>query len=190
MSATGSDSATNFRLMKDTVSSIIERYGIGKVRYSVILFGDTIGKPYGFGDKLPGKEDLMNLVLKLPKRSLGKGKPVLAGALKKALDDFNGAKVRAGSTKVLVVMMDNKSGLVPDDLRRKSQPLHDKGVVVVPVAISNTADPTALVHIVRDGKGVIAVPKTEDPDRLADRIMREVYEGKINHHFLFYICFR
>ena len=175
LSATAADSEANFKLMKETVSSVIDRYGIGKVRYSVILFGNTIDMTYGFRDNLTHKEELMGVISKLPKRMTGR--PAVGAVLRKVVEIFNSGEVRTGSTKAFIVIMDNTSGLNPDNLRTNSRPLHEMSVIVVPVVAGNVTNTNALAQIAQKGRPVISVPRTKEPELLGEKIMKEVFEG-------------
>lgn len=58
LSATATDADSSFRRMKDTIKSIIDRYGTGSIRYAVIVFGRDPSLELRFSDKYPSDNDL------------------------------------------------------------------------------------------------------------------------------------
>jgi len=78
---------------------------------------------------------------------------------------------------VLVVITDKGSGLSPSDIEKAAEPLHDKGIKVVPVAVGNEADPSELENTNRE-RFVIEAPKDEDPQTLGQQIMEHVVRRK------------
>lgn len=77
-----------FKLMKDTISYIIESYGTEKIHYSVLVFGDAATTKITFGQTPPSPEQLKSAIQRL---SVGTGTANLAKALEKALKLFEDA---------------------------------------------------------------------------------------------------
>lgn len=77
-----------FKLMKDTISYIIETYGTEKIHYSVLVFGNTATTKITFGQTPPSPEQLKSAIQRI---SFGTGRADLAKALEKALKLFEDA---------------------------------------------------------------------------------------------------
>ena len=86
-----------FKLMKNTISYIIETYGTENIYYSVVVYGDTATTKINFNQTTPSLEQLKAAVGKL---SVGTGTPDLAEALKKALKLFEDGSRRPLTHKV------------------------------------------------------------------------------------------
>ena len=48
ISATATDADTNFKLMKDTITSFADMYGMSKINYAVIAYGETPRRWFDF----------------------------------------------------------------------------------------------------------------------------------------------
>ena len=48
LSATSADANTNFKLMKDTIKAFADMYGMAKIHYAVIAYGQTPRKWFDF----------------------------------------------------------------------------------------------------------------------------------------------
>lgn len=79
--------------------------------------------------------------------------------------------------QVLVVITDKGSGLNPTDIEAASEPLHNKGIKVVPVAVGSEADPSEL-ELTNPERFVIEAPRNEDPQKLGQQIMEHVIRRK------------
>ena len=175
LSATSTSAENTYPLMKEAVKMIINRYGVNKIHYSVIVYGNVVTTRVSFADKIPGPEDLKTLIEALPEVNGGSS---LGKALKEANRVFDGSGVRPNAVKVLVVITDKSSGMTESNIRTAVTPLEDKGVKIIPVAIGDEADPTELVPATSDNIGVITVPKSETTEGLAEEIMETIIKGK------------
>lgn len=162
------------RLMKDTISWIISKYGTEKLRYSIILFGADASIELDFDGDISTPNKLIEFVQGLPRRS---GGPDLIGALKEAEKVFESASARPNAWKVLVVITDKGSGSSVSDIEKAAGPLDDKGIKVVPVAVGGEAD-TSELEATNPERFVIAVPRTEEPKTLGQQIMDHVIRRK------------
>lgn len=86
-----------FRLMKDTIAYIIDTYGIKKIHYSILVYGDTATTEISFGRTPPSSEQLKTAIGKL---SAGTGTPDLAKALEEAMKMFENKDRRPLTRKV------------------------------------------------------------------------------------------
>lgn len=63
LSASSIDAADTIKLMKGAVTSIIDKYGVGKkIRYGLILFGQTSSTSFGFGEQFSSTERIKTFV--------------------------------------------------------------------------------------------------------------------------------
>lgn len=97
LSATSTFHNETFKLMKDTITYIIDTYGTQKIHYSVLVYGDTATKEINFGQTPPSPEQLKTAIEKLP---VGIGTPNLAKALEEAVKIFQDENRRPLTRKV------------------------------------------------------------------------------------------
>ena len=76
------------------------------------------------------------------------------------------------------MITDKGSGLSSSDIEKAAEPLHDKGIKVVPVAVGTEANPTELEQI-NPEQFVIEAPRNEDPETLGQQIMEHVIRRKL-----------
>ena len=67
MCAVSSASDQSFKLMKDTVKSIVDKYGTSKIHYSVVLYGTQARSMLIFSDKALTIEEFKGQISILPK---------------------------------------------------------------------------------------------------------------------------
>lgn len=179
LSATGTSANVTFQLMKDTIDLIADKYGMGNMRYSLILYSDTANINIRFSEKYASLKDLMTAIQALPAVTGGSNLPAALTAAKEAFEDSG---VRKDSTHVLVVFTDKRSGAAEEDVKSAARPLEDSGIVIIPVAIGNEIDNEELEWATSDNDNVVDVGTDEEPVNLMEMIL-----GKINSKlFLFY----
>ena len=103
--------------------------------------------------------------------------PDLEKALKESLKMFEGAGARPSARKVLVMIMDKKSGVPTSLIDDAANGLYDNNVKVIPVAVGKEADVKELEKSTNDKNNLIEAPKDFVPDKLGDTIMRKVLKG-------------
>lgn len=93
--------------------------------------------------------------------------------------------VRRGVTRILVVLVDNKSSGDADDTKKlqAAKELYGKDVVIIPVAIGDEADPSELSRITDRKDAVIKESTDITPEELAKKIMRMTFSGKLFHTY-------
>lgn len=106
LSADALDADRTFNLLKDAVTSIVDKYGKDKVKYAVIVFGANAETRLNFGDLSVDLDGLKNNINNM-KRPLGQ--PNLRKALIEADLVFKRERPRENVRRVLVVAMDKKS---------------------------------------------------------------------------------
>ena len=134
LSSTGISSNETYKLMKDTIELIIEKYGTSSMRYSFIPYSDYANINIKFSEKYPSLEDLQAAIKALLPHTGGSNLPAALAAAKEAFEDSG---VRKHATHVLVVLTDNRSGSSIDGIKKTAKPLQDSGIVVIPVGIGN-----------------------------------------------------
>lgn len=101
--------------------------------------------------------------------------------LEKALDEsdklFQGAGARPTARKVLVVIMDKKSGVAESRVNSTANRLYEHYIDVIPVAVGEEADLKQLKLTTKDQSNLIEAPKVFVPDQLGEAIMRKVLKG-------------
>lgn len=175
ISASAQDADKTFKLMKEAINSIAERYEASKIRYALLTFGDTVRREVNFTLDFPDPEALQKA---LERASQPSGDPDLQRALEEAKMMFKQAPSRPGAKKVLVVIMDKKSFSEPDEVEQAAKPLEDDNIKVVPVAVGPEASLPELEKTTTNKKFMVTAGKDEDPDRLGEEIMRKALKSK------------
>ena len=67
MCAASAQSNQSFELMKDTIKSIVDKYGTSKIHYNVVIYGTLALPTTEFSDKTLTKEDVKEYIDTLPK---------------------------------------------------------------------------------------------------------------------------
>ena len=67
MCAVSNASSQSFKLMKDSVKSIVDKYGTSKIHYSLVLYGKQAVPMMKFSDKALTKKDFKEQIDILPK---------------------------------------------------------------------------------------------------------------------------
>ena len=178
MSATSASSVSSFNLMKSTVQSIVQKYGVDRIHYSVIVFGTVATTEIDFSRKFPDREELGRIVSRLPKRG---GRPDLVKALQKAKDVFELREVRPNAKKVLVVIMDNVSVANRKDLKEVVTVLVNESVLIIGVGVGSSVGKKDLEIITEEIRNIITVGLNKNPDELAKEIMAIILRSKFLH---------
>ena len=181
ISASAANSDDTFSKMKDTIKAIIDKYGKAKIHYSLIVFGDEALVKISFSDSFPTSNDLKQMVDVIPKQS---GIPNMKKALEESRKMFERG-TRPDAEKVLVVIVDNRSGSRSEEIKNAAKPLTDIDVSLVFVALGNDADPSQLGNATSDPQDVIEAPRDIIPTALGDEIMKQVLKGNLTGKALF-----
>lgn len=173
VSASSIDSDKTFKLMKDTIKATIDDYGIGRVRYGMIVFGDSASIKVNFRDayEMNKLKTFIDVIVKEPSGA------ALDKALEKAKDMFTASGVRADARKVLVVITDKMSGRSPSNIRDAAKELKEEQVHIVAVSIGEESDEEELENT-HPLEVISEKDKDADPEDVADAIMRVVLKGK------------
>ena len=161
--------------MKRTVQSIVEKYGVNRIHYSVIVFGSVAISHIDFSTSIPDRDELIRKVIRLPK---SKDSPDLVKALEKAKQVFELQEVRPNAKKVLVVILDNASASNKKELKKAVHVLVNKSVLIIGVGVGSAVDPEQLEIITEEIRNVIRVGTDKNPDELAKEIMAIILRSK------------
>jgi hypothetical protein len=85
--------------MRDSIKSIVDKYGTSRLHYSLIAFGATASTKISFSAKLPDKDAIKRYIDGI---TLPRGGPALDQALIEAKNVFDGAGVRPNAKKVCI----------------------------------------------------------------------------------------
>lgn len=106
LSSTATSADKTFLLMKDSVSEIVDKYGIGNAHYGLVVFGDRASTKVSFSSGYTDSDKLIEYIDSVPRSTRGP-------ALDKAIDEikamFESPAARSDAKKVVVVVMDKKS---------------------------------------------------------------------------------
>ena len=158
--------------MKDAIGEIVKEYGLEKINYGLIVFGDTASIKIQFGGFDKG-EDLLRYLAVVPKQSKGAS---LSEMLEDAEKLFSASGIRVNARKVLVVITDLASGLPSSQLTEAAKLWERKDIKIVGVAIGKQADSREL-EILTPKENIINEPKTVLPKDLKNTIMDKVLKG-------------
>ena len=177
VSTTAVDRGDNFKLIKSTMESIIDQYGVRKHLYSMVVFGQNANIIYPF--QKTTKDSLLSLI---KGAQLASGSPDLVNALettKQLFFELSGG-ARPDSRKVVVVMIDKKSVNSGSAIEKFVGDYEDRKVRFVTVVIGNEADPDELIPLTpdKDKKDIVPTDKDEDPRTVGEKIMAAIAKSK------------
>lgn len=176
ISATSANSNQSYDLMKNTIKKFIDQYGVDKIHYSLIVYGDSIVRVVNFNHTFP--PSAIDLKAAIDAQPAISGGPYLEGALQEAFKVFNETEGRPDAKKVLVVMTDENSGTDENSLSTAVKPVEDLGVLVLSVGPGSAVDRNELSVISPNPLDVISPALGENPSVVADRIMERILRRK------------
>ena len=176
ISATSANSNQSYDLMTNTIKQFIDEYGVDKIHYSLVVYGNSVVRVVNFNHTFPpSASDLKAAIDAQPPIS---GGPVLEDTLQEAFKVFNETEGRPDAKKVLVVMTDENSGADSNSLSTAVKPVEDLGVLVLSVGVGSAVDRSELSVISPNPLDVISPALGENPSVLADRIMERILRRK------------
>lgn len=181
ISTLDSDADETFKKMKESVSSIIEKYkDYDRIHYSLIAFGTEPSPVARFGE-FDTLEKLVEYVMSIRRPS---GQPDLEKALDKAVNLFYNASLRPRARKFLVVFVGSKTSNGLEMLKKAAKLLEDQMIKVIAVAVGTESDPNELMKIVPN-KGNLIKGDTvfKDPEKMGEEVMDTVLKSK-NEQFV------
>ena len=163
----------NFAKIKEVIQELIDMYGVQRVYYSVMLFGRDPSVRIKFTQQL-SEDSLKNAVNRLPRPTGGSS---LQAALEKAREVFDEGS-RPDSKKVLVVILDQKSGSAIADVRDAAGKLEEDGVRVIPVAFGSRADVDETEATTPNKANVVKINDTALPTECGEEISKRITESE------------
>lgn len=97
ISATGVEADETYRLMRDTLKSIIDEYGSKQIDYSVILYGSSAEQKIRFDQNFSSDDALKASIDKIGRAT---GSPALVDTLEEAKKLFQDSSLRPKAIKV------------------------------------------------------------------------------------------
>lgn len=175
ISAAALNAKETFDKVKETVKSIIKKYGVGNLRYAVIIYGSDAKLVLSFERTFPSLEDWLTEVDSMRTEP---GTPALEKALQKAKELFQSA-ARKDAKKVLVVIADKSPIGDKQETGKQAQELDFADVKIVPVAIGNESDPKEIEEISPYKDVLLVVPDDVDPTEFGKSVMAKVLKGNM-----------
>lgn len=168
ISTTAVDQDKNFEKTKEIVKKTVHMFGLSRVRYSLITFGETPDVKIRFDNAFDSEEDLGKLVDNV-KKALGNA------ALHKALEEVRylfavAEDTRPNAKRVVVVITDKRSDSTVDDVQFTARKLKDDGVRVIAIALGDEYDPVS--------KEAIQPEKKSSPEEVVKHLVDTVLNGK------------
>lgn len=172
LSAAAVDADDIFDKMKNTVDTIVKLYGVDKIRYALVTFGDKANTVADF-DNDRGKDALRTIVQNVSRPT---GEPDVREALEEVEKLFENASPRPGSWKVLVVFIDMKSANSRDDIKEAAKPLIERNVTIIPATVGSEVNVDEIEVLVTN-KEFIAVCPVPEPDTWPEIIIDKAIQG-------------
>lgn len=168
-SATGQDADEAFKLMKDTISSLLQRYDSSNIRYGLLIYGSdaiTVSHVQNHTDVDKMKEDLTTV--KPPV-----GPSAVNVALEAAGKMFSEAEDRRDADRVLVILTDKNSLADDDVVLNATQPLEKMAVKIIVVAVSDEVNPAGFKDVTNE-ENIIETQIDKEPEDLGYEVMERV----------------
>lgn len=108
-----------------------------------------------------------------------KGVADLKSAMDLAGRAFRGSGSRVKARKILVVIVDNKSGNGKEEIRSAARSLEEERIRVIPVAIGEYSNPNELFETSPLKETLVKVPSSERPKPLAKKILDKIRKSKL-----------
>ena len=185
--AVGANSANKdsiFTLMKNTMKSIIDKYGIKTIHYSVVNYGadptsNTVIK-YSYTNFITysSTSAFSGAVDSLTPRP-GSGGMKVDEAIRKSSQSFQDPKVRQYADKHVVLLVDKDSTESLSSLKSIANSLETNGIRIIPVGFGKEVTNKQLATITTNYYDVIHVDYNIARTPLQEQIMDKVYRGKL-----------
>ena len=169
VSATGQDADEAFKLMRDTISSLLQRYDSSNIRYGLLIYGSdaiTVSHLQNHTDVDKIKEELTTV-----KASVGPS--AVNVALEAAEKMFSTAEERRDADRVLVILTDKNSLADKDVVLDATQPLEKMAVKIIVVAVSNEVNPDGFKDVTNK-ENIIETQIDKEPEDLSHEVMERV----------------
>lgn len=183
INAVSIDSDFIFTLMKRIINTIIDRYGVKQVKFSVISYGSKVATRFTFDD--PKQLNHEELIKAVNETNSTTGTPDLEKALDRAKILFE-STARPNATKTFVVLTDVAVPANDSALRASAARLRKRGVLILSVGFGAQVNEIGnqMKKVVISQTDYIGVPDftTERPVVIAETIMFKALQGKVDSH--------
>lgn len=166
------DSAENFMKMKDIINWVLHKYGVGKIQYGVVVFGNTPTVKVKFTQPV-NDEQLKNILLSITQNSGGSN---LERALEAVRNLFESSP-RPEAKRVLILVTDTQSDSNIEDVKSSAESLWESRIKVIPVAFGPEAQPDEIKVTTADEDDLIDALNNNDTDGIAKEIMDKALAG-------------
>ena len=161
-------------MMRNIVKSVIRRYGTDRIRYAVILFGNTVVDEFDFDSTLPDQKSILDAVDKLKKVD-DSSNPNLQAAMDRSRQLFVSGPQREGVVKrVLVVLIDKTPSSSEQSLQTSRRNLQNELVTIIPVPIGSKVDMDRLHSSTVFKDHMTPVKTSDNPSEAAEEIMYKI----------------
>lgn len=158
---------------KEIIKDVVKKYGINKMHYSLGTLVRKLNIIVKFSREVDNNAQFMALVDNIP---TVRGGSDLAKALEESPAMFteeNGG--RPSAKKILVVIIDNKSGSTGDDIEDAASFVKELGIRVIPVGLDK-ADQVELDKTTTVDEDVL----TPSDDKTAEEIAKDIMDRALN----------
>jgi len=165
-----------YTIMKDTVKNMGDKFGIKKMHFSVVTFGEPPQTLFDFDKTIPDQESLVKKVDELPKQS----SPINFDSTMKEVEKvFKSTPIKPNSKKILVVMTHKAFKVNSTVVYNSLRPLDEERVIPIVVKIGNDVPQEEAEDIARTDRKVIEPTADDSGRQVADEIIKAVIAGKM-----------
>lgn len=164
-----------YTLMTDTVKLMGDKYGIKKIHYSIITFGNPPKTLFDFETTLPDKETLGKEVDKLPKSDAPLN---FEETMKEVEKVFDKTPIKPESKKALVIITHKPIGANKTVIKDALKPLDKKEIVPIVVGIGSAPSSEEMEEIARTDRKVIRPANDDGGRQVVDEIIKRIIGGR------------
>lgn len=164
---------TTHDLMKNISKAVIQRFGIDRIRYALVLFGDTVVGQFDFNSILLEQKSIIDAVQKVLKVDSSQS-PNVKAAMDRAKLLFEQGPQTDNVRRVLVVLIDKTASNTAQDLEMSKRELQNQRVTIIPVPIGDQLDITTLYNTTVFQDHVTPINASDVPGIAAEEIMSKI----------------
>ena len=185
ISATAINSREHFRKMQEVIKTFVDKYGSQRIAYSVLTFGSNPTISVRFSDAANGDEVLMSIINNIPQNEARASLDKALHGAKELFKDSNGA--RKDAMKVLVVITDEKSDSLEQEVKKAAQRLDENDIRVIGIALGDGSD--GELEGITDIEGdVINTTDSTSPEKIVEKVVEQVLNSKFLSNIFYFVC--
>lgn len=185
ISATAINSREHFRKMQEVIKTFVDKYGSQRIAYSVLTFGSNPTISVRFSDAANGDEVLMSIINNIPQNEARASLDKALHGAKELFKDSNGA--RKDAMKVLVVITDEKSDSLEQEVKKAAQRLDENDIRVIGIALGDGSD--GELEGITDIEGdVINTTDSTSPEKIVEKVVEQVLNSKFLSNVFYFVC--